>query len=140
MKHVSGVATLWLLSLWSAAGEAPLKLTVRRLLAHPRDYDHRVVDVSGYYLCGEHESDLWPDARTANRPGWLQGSVYIDPVTWDPRFHPKRSPDIFDPWRVTGRRARVIGTFRSGGVRSSVSIPADGPTIVHITYFRPVRS
>jgi hypothetical protein len=139
MKHLLAVATFWLLSVWSASAEAPVKVTVHQLLAHPRDYDRRLVDVSGYYTCGEHESDLWPDAPTAKRASGREESVYIDPVTWDPRFHPKRSRDIFDPWHVTGRRARVIGTFRSGGVRPGLSIPADGPTIVDVMYFRPLR-
>ena len=139
MKHVSFVAIFWLFSLCSALAETPLKVTVRQLLAHPTDYDHRVVDVSGYYLCGEHESDLWPDARTVKHSGGLELSVYIDPVTWDPRFHPKRSKDIFDPWDVTGHRARVIGTFRASGARPRLSIPSDSPTIVDVTYFRRVR-
>ncbi len=124
MKRHLVVAILSLVAVLSVAAEAPLKVTVRQLLANPRHYDHRVVDVSGYYVCGMEDSDLWPNRGTAKRSR-LEDSVYIDPVTWDPRFHPHRSRDILDPWSVTGHSARVVGTFRFRGSRPASSIPPE---------------
>lgn len=139
MKHLVAFAVVWLLFVWSTSAEVPVKVIVQQLLAHPSDYDGQAVDVSGCYTCGEHESDSWPDVTIAKSPNRREESVYIDPVTWDPRLHATRSRDVLDPWHVIGRRVRVIGTFRSGGVRPGVSIPPDGPTIIDVTYFRLTR-
>jgi hypothetical protein len=138
MRRIAGLAALVLVASSPIASEAPVTVSVRELLSHPRRYDHRLVDVTGYYLCGMEDSDLWPDAG-ASRSESLTSSVYIDAATWDSRLHPRRSPAIADPWRVTQHRARVIGVFRAGGVRSKAAIPPDGPTILAVTYFQCAR-
>jgi hypothetical protein len=123
-----------------AAAQTPLKISVRELLAHPDKYDKRRVDVSGYYTAGMEDSFLWPDSRTSKLGKPFEASMYIDPVTWDPTKHPKRSPDILDAWSGHRRRTRVIGTFRSHPIPPGVVTNAShGPTITDVSYFRPVR-
>ena len=139
MKHALNYAALLLLPTGLIAGDAPTKVTVDQLLTHPQTYDGRQVDVSGYYTISMEDSDLWPDAQTAKRARGLEGSIYIDPLVWDPSYRGRRSKDVLDADQLTRRRVRVVGTFRAGGVRPRYSIPPDGPTIVNVIYFRPLR-
>jgi hypothetical protein len=139
MKPTLFVSVLLLLPAWVIADDAPAKITVQQLLAQPDKYDHHRVDVSGYYTTSMEDSDLWPDKATSERTRGLEGSIYIDPTVWDPRYTPKKPKDVMDVDALRFRRVRVIGTFRAGGVRGRIAIPPNGPTIVDVTYFRPIR-
>ena len=138
MKRTLVVYVLLLLPAWVVADDAPAKVTVQQLLAQPDKYDHHRVDVSGYYTTSMEDSDLWPDKATSERAR-SEESIDIDPRVWDPRYTPHRPKDVMDVDALRFRRVRVVGTFRNGGVRGRIAIPADGPTIVDVTYFRPIR-
>jgi hypothetical protein len=140
MTRVITLALLLVCGATFAASPAPPKVSVRVLLAHADKYDKQRVDVTGFYTAGMEDSFLWPDSVTSKRGNPFDASVYIDPVTWDPTTHPKRSKDILDAWSGHHRRTRVIGIFRSHPIPPGVVTNAShGPTITAISYFRPIR-
>src|SRR5438128_2165325 len=121
MKLISALPLLLLVGSSFAAAGAPLKVSVRQLLAHPHDYDGRRVDVTGYYIAG------------------MEDSIYIDPAIWDPQLHPRKPKDLLDAEKLKKHVVRVIGTFRARGVAVGVSTAPHGPTITNVSHFRPLR-
>jgi hypothetical protein len=139
MKCVSVLPLLIALTSAFAADKAPLKISVLELLANPDKYDGQRVEVRGYYTAGMEASYLWTSARASN--GHLDDSIYIDPIIWDPRYHPHRSKDILDAEHLKYRFVRVVGTFRSHPLPPWIVTNGGehGPTIKDVSYFRPVR-
>jgi hypothetical protein len=135
-----------------AAADGPaVKVTVQQLLATPKKFVGKRVDVTGYYRSGLEESSLLADARAAKKPWSTDNCIWLEPDIWDPRYHPHGSANIADPNNVLGRMIRVIGTFHYRRV-----IPADLRTgrtavlayghmgvwahaITDIIYLRPLR-
>jgi hypothetical protein len=142
MKRIFALTALLALGSAFAADDVPLKLKVSELLAHPDRYDGQRVDVRGYYTAGMEDSSLWASARARDSShGNLDDSIYIDPIIWDPRYHPSRPKDLLDAENLKDRFVRVVGTFRSHPLPPWVVTigGGHGPTITDVSYFRPAR-
>jgi hypothetical protein len=94
------------------AESPPLKATVQQLLDSPAPFAGRRVDVTGYYRTGTEDSCLIRCKDCANGPDPTKGSIWVDPIIWDPRYHPRRLPNVAKSDVVENRVVRVIGTFR----------------------------
>jgi hypothetical protein len=78
----------------SAAGQAPVRVTVQQLLATPEKFVGKRVDVTGYYQVYAEDSQLYASSRAMSR-GTIDDSIWLDPQSES----------------VANRRVRVIGTF-----------------------------
>jgi len=94
------------------AGSPPLKATVQQLLDSPGRFAGKRIDVSGYYRSGTEDSCLIRCKDCDNGPDSTKGSIWLDPVIWDPRYYPRRLPKVAKSEAVENRLVRVIGTFR----------------------------
>lgn len=130
----------------------PLKVTVQQLLDSPAQFAGQRVDVTGYYSTGTEDSCLIRCKGYANGPDPTKGSIWIDPVIWDPRYYPRRLPHVAKSGVVDNRVVRVIGTFRyeSRPIRGK-DVPYESRfrgfgcysmwarEITHITFIQPTR-
>jgi hypothetical protein len=134
----------------AVAGEQPLHVTVQQLLATPEKFAGKRVDVTGWYLAINEDSQLYT-SKDASR-GDLEDSIWLEPDIWDPRYHPHRPPGVSDSRRVENRTVRVIGTFhfqpqpdRGRSVpyerrfQGFGSYSLNKRAIDHITYIQPVH-
>jgi hypothetical protein len=94
------------------ADSRPVKVTVQQLLDSPARFAGQRVDVTGYYRTGTEDSCLIRRKDCANGPDPTKGSIWLDPVIWDPRYYPRRLPKVDKSDVVENRVVRVIGTFR----------------------------
>jgi hypothetical protein len=138
MKRVVTLALLVVSALCFAASDAPLKVSVRELLAHADKYDKQHVEVTGYYDAGMEDSYLYVNRAACCD---IEKAIYIDPSIWDPRLHPRKPKNLLDAQRLKSRVVRVVGTFRSHPLPPSVVTNGGehGPTITDVSYFRPIR-
>ena len=91
------------------AGEQPLHVTVQQLLATPQKFAGKRVDLTGWYLALNEDSQLFASKRAAS--GRLEDSIWLEPDIWDPRYHPHRPSGVAESRRVDNRVVRVVGTF-----------------------------
>jgi hypothetical protein len=148
-------ATILLLSLLVAASAAAepqaLKVTIRDLLAMPRKFIGKRVDVTGYYRASLEDSSLLARAPRL-KEGWSSdNAIWLEPDIWDPRHHPHRPPNVSDVDDLKDRTVRVVGTFHYQKIipaderKHQRWVPAYGHmggwerAITNITYFRAVR-
>lgn len=124
-----------LLLVFVAADAPPSKVTVQQLLAHPKKYDGRRVDVTGYYTAGMEDSQLWPSASVARRGRLFKDSVYIDASV----YGPPKPPHIPHPDKLKNRVVRIVGTFHARRLEPGVWNSPDGPNIRAASYFQPIR-
>ena len=95
-----------------AAESPPARVTVQQLLDSPEQFAGKRVDVTGYYRAGTEDSCLIRCRECANGQDFTTNSIWLDPVIWDPRYHPQRPPKVAKSDAVENRMVRVIGTFR----------------------------
>jgi hypothetical protein len=149
-------ALLMVVAACVAADEPPLKVTVQQLLANPKKFAGKRVDVSGYYRASLEDSSLLASARVADERWSTDNAIWLEPDIWDPRYHRRRPPNVSDVDALRGRTVRVIGTFSYRELKQRI-VSSRGPrTIVeatrgngwgglwpraikNITYFRPLR-
>jgi len=152
MKRACACVLLPLVAAICVAGQQPpLKITVQQLLATPKKFVDKQVDVIGYYRSGDEDSSLLADARAAKEPWSTDNSIWLEPDIWDPRYHSHKSANIADPGDVTDRIIRVIGTFHyreiisadlRTGRRAVLAYGHMGVwsrAITEITYLRPAK-
>jgi hypothetical protein len=93
----------------ASAGEQPLHVTVQQLLATPEKFAGKRIDVTGWYVALNEASQLYASKPATS--GSLDDSIWLEPDIWDPRYHPRRPPEVADSRRVDNRTVRVVGTF-----------------------------
>jgi hypothetical protein len=91
------------------AREHPLHVTVQQLLATPEKFAGRRVEVAGWYVALNEDSQLYASQDAAR--GSLDDSVWLEPHIWDPRSHPHRPPGVAAARKVENCAVCVIGTF-----------------------------
>ena len=144
-----------LLSLLVAASAVaeppPLKVTVHDLLATPRKFIGKRVDVTRYYRASLEDSSLLRRASRRKEEWSSDNAIWLEPDIWDPRYHPHRPPNVSDVDDLKDRTVRVIGTFHYQKIipaderKRQRWVPAYGHmggwarAITNITYFRAVR-
>ena len=92
-----------------AAADAPVKVSVRQLLATPERFLGKRIDVTGWYLTTSEDSNLFASESAVD--GNLDHSIWLELDIWDPRYYPRRPPGVADFKRVENRSVRVVGTF-----------------------------
>ena len=113
MTRISTCLLLTVLVVPFCGAESPsLKATVQQLLDSPERFTGQRVDVTGYYRSGTEDSCLMRCKDCANGPDPTKGSIWLDPVIWDPRYYPQRLPKVAKSDVVENKVVRVIGTFR----------------------------
>jgi hypothetical protein len=104
-------ALLMVVAACVAADEPPLKVTVQQLLANPKKFAGKRVDVSGYYRASLEDSSLLASVRVADERWSTDNAIWLEPDIWDPAIHRRRPPNVSDVDALRGRTVRVIGTF-----------------------------
>jgi len=112
MKRVFVCAAILIVAAAVAKTPTTLTVTVKQLLETPAEFAGKRVDVTGYYRTGTEDSCLLACKRCADDERDTEKSIWLDPVIWDPRYHPRRQPKVAKSDAVDNRIVRVMGTFR----------------------------
>jgi hypothetical protein len=121
-----------------AAAEQPLRVTVQQVIANPRKFDGKRVDVTGYYRASLEDSSLFVSSAAARHANTHDNCIWLEPDIWDPRIHPHRPPNVADVDQLRGHTVRVVGTFSYRPHREGWGDLWDR-AIKTITYFQRVR-
>src|SRR5438132_11893203 len=103
--------TLLTAAVASAIADQPQHVTVQQLVATPRKFDRKRVDVTGYYRASLEDSSLFVSSAAARHATTHDNCIWLEPDIWDPRLYPHRPPNIADVDQLRGHAVRVIGTF-----------------------------
>jgi hypothetical protein len=82
-----------------------LQVSVHELLAHPENYDGKLIKVTGYCHTSNEEISLYASKRADERSHDCDSSIWLDIFTSPPRNAAKDEDLSF-------KTVRVIGTFR----------------------------
>jgi hypothetical protein len=122
----------------SAVADHALHVTVQHLVANPRKFDGKRVDVTGYYRASLEDSSLFVSPAVARQANTHDHCIWLEPDIWDPRIYPRRPPRVADVDQLRGHTIRVVGTFSYRPHREGWGHLWDR-AIKNITYFQRVR-
>jgi hypothetical protein len=111
MKRIACGIGLFASALVCFGAEQPLHVTVQQLLASPRQFHGKQVDVTGFYRASLEDSSVFASAAAAHRATTHDNCIWLEPDIWDPRTHPRRPQSVADAGKLRGHVVRIIGTF-----------------------------
>ena len=101
-------------SIANAAGEPPIKIDVNQLIKHPKKYNGKRVEVTGYWVTScEHCSDLYPSFEAEQRSPLSGKWVYLGRFARNIEMPSTFRKRISKPYPDYDGYVRVVGKFEA---------------------------